>query len=151
MYDIMLTHGLSKSSVHGSVWRVVNAVHVESSLFFNSKDKDFPSHEGPSTAKFDMVSMAVNGMLIWTIQPSSTEYAQLEIGQTLFHCYHKDEFRMVLVASCDHSSIFRWADTRYPVVTSDYLAFSTSMLGCKLEQEESNISLQSNTLIGDNA
>ena len=55
------------------------------------------------------------------------------------------------MAGCDHSCKFRWADIRHPGVTSYYLAFSTSELGCKLEQEGNDILLQGNTLIGDNA
>ena len=50
------------------------------------------------------------------------------------------------MGDCD----FRWTDIRHPGVTSNNIAFSTSELGCTLEQEESNISLQGNTPIGDN-
>ena len=155
----MLTHGMSKSLVHCSVCGVVNAVHMES-LFFNNEAKDFPSHEEQrefvewfkemSTAKFDMVSMAVNGILTWTIQPSSIECAWLEIGQRFFPCYHQDKFGMVLMDGCNHRCKFSWADIRHSGITSDYLAFSTSELGWKLNQDKSNILLQGNTLIGDN-
>ena len=56
------------------MWGVVNAVHMESSLLFINESKDFPSHEEQKEiaegfqlkciAKFDMVSMAVDGMFI---------------------------------------------------------------------------------------
>ena len=123
---------------------------MESSLFFNNKGEKSPSHKEQkeiaegfkemNTAKLNMVSMAVDGMLIWTKQSSSTECIQLNWTEM-----------MVLMTGCNHRCKFMQEDVRHPGITSYYLTFSTSVLGCKWEQEESNISLQGNTLIGDNA
>ena len=56
---------------------------MESSLLFNNEGNNFPSHEEQkesaegfqvmNTAKFDKVSLASDGMLIWAIQPFSTD------------------------------------------------------------------------------
>ena len=35
VYDIMLTHGMGKSSVYKSVYGVVNAINADKSLAFN--------------------------------------------------------------------------------------------------------------------
>ena len=78
---------------------------MESSLFFNNKGEKSPSHKEQkeiaegfqemNTAKLNMVSMAVNGMLIWTKQSSSTECIQLNWTEM-----------MVLMTGCNHRCKF---------------------------------------------
>lgn len=103
VYDIMLTHGMSKSSVYKSVYGVVNVVNHEPSLSFNENGAKFPSHDeqkvlakgflAKSGADFDKIVMAIDGMLIWTIQPSRADCDKLKIGERMFHCYRKDKFK----------------------------------------------------------
>jgi hypothetical protein len=74
--DIMLSHGLARSSVYNSVWGTVNAVNKTKSMSFNEDEASFPSHkeqediakgfESMSGAGFDKVSLAVDGLLVWT-------------------------------------------------------------------------------------
>lgn len=161
VYDIMLTHGMSKSSVYKSVYGVVNVVNHEPSLSFNENGAKFPSHDeqkeiakgflAKSGADFDKIVMAIDGMLIWTIQPSRADCEYLKIGERMFHCYRKDKFGFLLMAGCDHDTKFRWADIRHPAVTSDYLAWVSSEVGRELETDDSNLVLPDHSIAGDNA
>ena len=45
VYDIMLTHGMSRSSVYKSIYGVVNVINASPSFAFNDNDAKFPSHE----------------------------------------------------------------------------------------------------------
>ena len=45
--------------------------------------------EQKSGAGFDKIIMALDGMLIWTTQPTKRECRQLKIGERSFHCYRK--------------------------------------------------------------
>ena len=161
VYDIMLTHGMSKSSVYKSVYGVVNVVNHEPSLSFNENGAKFPSHDeqkvlakgflAKSGADFDKIVMAIDGMLIWTIQPSRADCDKLKIGERMFHCYRKDKFGFLLMAGCDHDTKFRWADIRHPARTSDYLAWVSSNLGRELETDDSDLILPDHSIAGDNA
>ena len=139
VYDVMLTHGIGKISVYKSVYGVVNVVNNEPSLAFNDNCAEFPSHDEQreiaagflqkSGADFDKIIMALNGMLIWTVQPSRADCEFMKIGERMFHCYRKDKFEYLLMAGCDHETKFRWADVRHPAACSDYLAWTTSETG----------------------
>ena len=161
IYDIMLTHGIGKQSVYDSVYGVVNVVNEEPSLGFNANNGEFPSHDEQreiaagfklkSGADFDKIMLTMDGMLIWTTQPTKADCKYLNIGQRLFHCYRKDKFGWLLMAGCDHDTKFRWADIRHPSSTSDYLTWVSSDLGWALEKDDSDIILDGHTLAGDNA
>ena len=159
--DIMLTHGMSRQSVYNSIWGTTDAINETPTLSFNNHQAEFPSHaeqeeiargfKARSTAEFDKVCLAVDGMLIWTEQPSRADCEELQIGERQFHCWRKDKFGMVLMAGCDSMCRFRWADIRHPGKASDYLAFATSDLGIKLEKDNNGIIKPGYTMIGDNA
>ncbi len=98
-----------------------------------SIDKDkasFPFHEeqeditkgfeSMSAAGLNKVSLADDGMLVWTMQPTAIDCIELKIGERLFHCYQKDKYGLILMvmAGCDHMCDFCWADIRHPGVTS---------------------------------
>ncbi|KAL9186564.1 hypothetical protein ACHAXT_005802 [Thalassiosira profunda] len=161
IYDIILTHGIGKQSVYESVYGVVNAVNSEKSLSLNADNAPFPSHaeqreiaagfRQKSAADFDKIVLALDGMLVWTTEPSKADCDYLKIGQRLFHCYRKDKYGWLLMAGCDSEARFRWADIRHPASTSDYLAWTTSELGAELSTDESNIILEDHVIAGDNA
>ena len=75
MYDIMLTHGVSYTSVYLSAWGVVDAVNSTKELEFS-----FPSHAEQrknaagfyemSGAMFNNVIGALDGLLILITKPS---------------------------------------------------------------------------------
>ena len=93
-YDIMLNHGLSHNEVYESVWGCVDAVN-------KCKYFDFPgfSHEkqreyakgfyDKSTAGFDTVISAVDGMLVWKRCPTEAECEIAKTGQEKFKCGRK--------------------------------------------------------------
>ena len=102
-----------------------------------------------SATGFKYICLAVDRMLIWTIQPSAADCAELEMGDRLFRCFRTDKFGMVLMAGCDHLCRFHglildiWA---LPLIT-----FATSELGLKLEKEDNNMLNSGNAIVGDNA
>lgn len=159
--DIMLSHGLSRQSVYKSVWGTTDAINQTKGLAFNLDGAEFPSHEeqeeiawgfkARSKAGFDKIVLAVDGMLVWTIQPTSEDCEIMQVGERSFHCFRKDKFGMNLMAGCDHLCRFRWADLKHPGKTSDYLAFATSPLGLKLEKDNNGIVKKGYTMAGDNA
>ncbi|KAL7483798.1 hypothetical protein ACHAW6_009449 [Cyclotella cf. meneghiniana] len=159
--DIMLSHGMSRQSIYQSVWGTTDAVNATSSLSLNRDNAEFPSHDEQeeiaegfklrSKAAFDKICLAVDGMLVWTVQPTRADCEELRVGQRQFYCARKDKFGMNLMAGCDHMCRFRWADLRHPGLTSDYLAFATSDLGVQLEHESNNIMKNEYTMVGDNA
>ena len=149
---------MSKSSVYHFVWMLLMLSIWSLHYFLKRKGKILYHMKGNCRRKsgneHSKIWHGLNGcwcnvdMDITTIL---NECAQLDIGQRLFHCYGKHKFGMVLMAGCNHRWKFRCEDSRHPCIIYDYLTFTTSKLGCKLEQEESNILVQGNTLIGDNA
>ena len=94
--DIMLTHGISRQSVYCSVWGTTDAVNAMLHLSFHQHGAELPSHNEQeeiaggfklrSKAEFDKVCLTVDGMLIWTVQPSTAEYERLRMGERQFHC-----------------------------------------------------------------
>ncbi len=159
--DIMLTHGISRQSVYRSVWGTTDAINATPSLSFNQNNAEFPSHDEQaeiaegfklrSRAGFDKICLAVDGMLVWTVQPTAADCKELKVGERQFHCARKDKFGMNLMAGCDHMCRFWWADLRHPGLTSDYLAFATSDLGVQLEHDNNDIIKPGYTMVGDNA
>ena len=140
---------------------MVNAVNGNKSLAFNTNDAGFPSHEEQekiaagfrlkSGADFDKIMLAVDGMLIWTIEPSKDDCTSLNIRQRLFHCYGKDTYGWLLMAGCDDDTQFRWADIKNPFSTSDYLTWTSSDVGIELSNDDSDLILQDYIIVGDNA
>ena len=161
VYDIMLTHGMGRASVYKSVYGVVNVINAEKSLSFNENGAEFPSHDEQrdiaagfltkSGAGFDKIVLALDGMLVWTIQPNRADCEFLEIGERQFHCYRKDKFGFLLMAGCDHETKFRWADIRMPAICSDYLAWNSSKVGRQLSKDDCDIILEGHSIAGDNA
>ena len=159
--DIMLTHGMSRQSVYDSIWGTTDAVNKTKSLDINADGAEFPSHKeqediakgfkAMSLAQFDQIILAVDGMLVWTVQPTAVDCEVMNVGERQFHCFCKDKFGMNLMAGCDHLCRFHLADVKHPGKASYYLAFARSPLGLKLEQPNSNIVKNGHTIIGDNA
>ena len=158
IYDIMLTHGMGKQTVYNSVYGVANAINSCEDLSFNEDGAPFPSHAeqaeiaagffDKSAAGFDKIIMALDGMLVWTSQPSRTDCEYLKMGERSFHCFRKDKFGMLLLAGCDHRTKFRWADLTHPGFTGDYLAWTTSDVGRELTEGGSDLVARGHTIAG---
>jgi hypothetical protein len=43
----------------------------------------------------------MDGMLVWTNQPTKQDCLDVGIGERSFHCYRKDKFGMLLLAGSD--------------------------------------------------
>ena len=79
---------MSRQSVYKSVWGTTDAINATSSLSFNLNNEAFPSHEEQgeiaegfklrSRAGFDKICLAVDGMLVWTVQPTTADCEELE-------------------------------------------------------------------------
>lgn len=161
VYDLMLSHGLGRQTIYNSIYGVANAVNNCPELDFNADGAEFPSHEEQreiaagfkmkSAADFDKVMLAVDGMLVWTKQPTEEDCEDLNIGARSFHCFRKDKYGVLLMAGCDHKCRFRWADISHPGCTSDFTAWVTSKLGIALMDPEQKIVAKDHTMVGDNA
>ena len=90
VYDIILTHGMSRSSIYKSIYGVVNVVNASPSFAFNQGGASFPLHEEQreiaagfhvmSGADLDKIILALDGMLVWTIQPTEADCEILGFG-----------------------------------------------------------------------
>ena len=161
VYDILLTHGIDRASVYKSVYGVVNVVNSHPSLALNDDGKAFPSHDEQreiahgfhkkSGAGFDKVILKVDGMLVWTIQPSKADCEAMNIGERMFHYHRKDKYGFLLLTGCNHLTRFCWAEICHLAVRSDYLAWTSSDLGSQLADNNINIILPGHTIISDSA
>jgi len=160
-FDIQLTHGIGEASVYKSVYGVINAVNNCPHFHFNEDGGEFPNHEEQqeiargffmkSGAEFDKVCMAMDGMLVWTTQPTEQDCIDVGVGERSFHCFRKDKFGLLLLAGCDHKARFRWADCSHPGIASDYTAWMTSDIAQKLRDPNQQIMAPGHTIVGDNA
>ena len=160
VYDLILSHGMGRSTTHTSVWGVVDVVNETDELAFNKDNAPFPSLEeqdeiaegfhSVSTASFDTVIGAIDGMLVWIVMPDKKTCRELNTGQITYHCARKDKYGVNLLAICDQKKRFRWASVMRPARSSDYLSFTSSLLPRMLENGEIQIR-PGYTLIGDNA
>ena len=153
-YDIMISHGISHSSVYRSIWGVVDCVNRCETLSFH-----FPTHEEQRTiaqgfksmsgALFDCVIGCIDGMLVWTTKPSKSECKKEKCGEKNFKCSRKDKFGLNLQAICDNKLKFIWIDIKWPGATSDYMAWVTTALCHELESTDKLANGM--CLVGDNA
>ena len=98
VYDIAPLYGVGKDSAFQSVWYVVEAVHRTNSL-----DMCFPQDHATqkmlarqfsrrSQAAFDCCVGAVDGILIWVLQPSPSCCKESKCDATKFFCGRKHKF-----------------------------------------------------------
>ena len=153
VYDLMQVHGVSMQSVFDSVWGVVDVINNTPVLEFN-----FPTKEqqreisagfcARSGAGFDNVVGAIDGLVICTVMPTLAECEAMSCGQSNFRCHRKDKYGLNLQAICDHNLKFRWIEMKWPAATSDYMAWVTSSLALKLENDIDMI-IEGGTIVGD--
>ena len=153
--DLMLSHGISHSSVYRSVWGVVDCINRHDGLkfYFPSHDQQMEISEGfkeKSGASFNWLIGAIDGLLICITKPSKKCCEQAKCGEKHFLCSRKDKFGFNLQAICDHKLRFTWIDIRWPGSTSDYMAWMTSDLCGKLE-DNTGLIMEGKYIVGDNA
>ena len=154
IYDIAPLYGVSRTDAFRSVWMVVEAVHRTQELKLV-----FPEDHGQqrhlarefaarSQAGFDCCVGAVDGILIWILQPSPTCCRESHCDATKFFCGRKHKFGLNCQAVADCRGRFLDMSIRYPASTSDCLAFESSDFYGKLV---SGVLAEGLCLFGDNA
>jgi len=139
--DISIVHGVSHSAVYDSVWRVVDAVNKTRSLnvsFPTSHAEQRKICEGfrnKSQAGFANCVGAIDCMLLWLEKPSEKSCLEARCGSKKFFCGRKSKFGLTLQAVCDADRRFLDVSMQHPASTSDFLAFTTSGIYGKLEEE----------------
>ncbi|KAL7483072.1 hypothetical protein ACHAW6_008724 [Cyclotella cf. meneghiniana] len=147
VYDIILMHGIGKSTVYDSVYGIVNVVNEDNSLLFNANGAPFPSHDEQreiaegfrlkSAANFNKIVLTIDGMLIWTVEPSRLIVTISRWGSVCFIV--KEKMSM---------AGFSWQAS---FVYSNYLAWMTSEVGLNLTGDDSDLIFPEYTIVGDNA
>ena len=76
----------------------------------------------------------IDGILIWTEKPTQADCEISSFGPKKFFCGRKNKFGFNMQGVCDCKGHFMDVYIGHPGSTSDFLAFSTSILKHKLEQ-----------------
>jgi len=140
-YDIAVMHGISHTSVFDSVWMVVDSVHAcpELDIMFPTDHYEqlcmANAFKAKSDADFGNCVSTIDGILIWTNQPTEKDCIEAEVGAKKFLCCRKHKFGLNMQAACDANGKFVDVSICHPGATSDFLAFATSQLRYKLEQD----------------
>ena len=158
-YDLVVTHGVSMTSIFYSIWGVVDCINKCSQL-----DIIFPDYEKQqgiakgfrkkSGADFSTVIGAIDGILIWILKPLLTECQLANCGEASFNCSRKDKYGLNMQAICDDELRFIYIDLSWPGATADYMAWVTSCMCQEIEHSLGSIMPKIKkgfTLIGDNA
>ena len=153
--DIMLSHGIGKTDLYRSIWAVVHATNACTTLQFS-----FPTTSAQCesiASEFSCRSKAgfrnhigcIDGMLVWTENPSKKQCMEVGVDNRKFYCGRKGKFGLNLQAVCDARHRFTYISLQHPASASDYLAFVTSSLYRQLTEGEGIP--QGYCLYGDNA
>ena len=137
--DLMASHGIGYSSVYDSVWEVVDAVNQcdQIAITFTSHEKQqqiASRFAQKSDVGFDNCVGCIDGILIWTNQPTKNVVEEVGLGPKKFLCGRKKKFGLNMQAICDDQRRFIDTEISHPASTSDYLAFSTSSICERLEK-----------------
>ena len=106
-------------------------------VFPDSEDEQQKLADGfriRSRAHFKNCGSAIDGILVWTDNPSISDLASLRFGSARFYCKHKSKHGLNMQAVCDMNGRFLDIFIGCPGATSDYLAFSLSPLKHKLDE-----------------
>ena len=109
-YDISVVHGIGVTDVFRSVWQVVDAVNACPQLAFSYPSDHAQQQEiadgfkSVSRGIFDCCSGAVDGILIWTEQPSERNCEIAGCQARKFFCGRKKKFGLNMQATCDHEN-----------------------------------------------
>jgi DDE superfamily endonuclease len=155
-YDISVVHGISHREVFRCVWAVVDVINACDKLKFQypsdhkQQQQIADGFAAVSRGIFKCCAGAIDGILVWIERPSGGHCELSECAAKKFYCGRKKKFRLNMQATCcDHNKNFLDFYLGHPASTSDYLAFSSSPLYCKLETK--GIMKLGLCLFGDNA
>ena len=158
-YDLIVTHGVSMTSIFFSIWGVVDCVNNCSHF-----DIVFPDYQSQmdiakgfqkqSGANFNSAIGAIDGIPIWILKPFKQECLLANCGETSFHCSRKDKYGLNMQAICDDELRFLFINMCWPGATADYMAWVTSCLCLEIESSLGSTLPKIKkgfTLVGDNA
>lgn len=132
MYDLIITHGISHSTLFQCVWRVVSAINNCPDLKIQ-----FPEcHEEQkviglqfqtrSVAKFDNCVGCIDGLLICTEKPMESELQRTKCGSKSFYCGRKSKFGLNMQGVCNAEGKFLAVWILHPAASSDYISLLRS-------------------------
>jgi DDE superfamily endonuclease len=155
-YHIALMHGISHTAVFDRcVWIVVDAIHKCPALeikYPESHDEQLKIAEGfknKSSVEIEICAGAIDGLLVWTEQPTKSDCKDMGKGQREFFCGRKHKFGWNLQAVCDSTGKFLEVWIKFPGSASDYISFLRSDFYQRLKRDgflEATLAL-----FGDNA
>ena len=133
-YDISTIFGVSHTQVFVSIDAVIDAVNCCPALSIS-----FPTchnEQRQIAAEFEAYSAAgvkgccgcIDGLLIWTHQPTEAECEEIGVGSSKFMCGRKLKFGLNLQAVCDSKLRFLDISILFGGATSDLLSFECSNL-----------------------
>ena len=132
--DIMISHGVSHSSVFECLWLVVDSINKceRLKLTFPSTPTDqkrvADGFRARSSCNFGNCVGAIDGMLIWITKPTMTIMEETKIGAGKFWCVRKKKYGLALQAICDSQRRFLDIYVGHPASASDLLVFTQSQL-----------------------
>ena len=132
--DITISHAIGKPDVYRSVWSIVHAANQCPSLQFKfpttvteckavAEEFTFQSQAG-----FNNCVGCIDGMLVWTEKPLSTQCDKVGVDSGKFFCGWKGKYGLNLQGVCDAKRQFTYTSVQHPAMASDYLALVTSSL-----------------------
>jgi len=132
MYDLIISHGMSHSTLFNSVWRVVSAINkcVELCITFPNDHSDQKRLAAQfltrSAAKFNNCVGCIDGLLIWTEKPMERELELTKCGSKSFFCGRKSKFGLNLQGVCNSDGKFTAVWILHPAASSDYISLIQS-------------------------
>jgi hypothetical protein len=155
VWDIMISHGMSRTETYESVWLIVDSVNNQLQMLVYPASKEDQStiargFVARSECRFDNCAGCIDGMLLWVEQPSQASAVSAGVGPKKFYCGRKHKFGLNLQAVCDANRRFIDLSILNPGSASDYLSFVTSELYRSLSSKPDFLKAGL-TIYGDNA
>jgi hypothetical protein len=153
--DIAATHVVHPDEVYKSVWIVIDAIHMTTSMnieFPADHDKQQQlADEFAATSKANITQCcaAVDGMLIWTHMPSE-KMDEMRLGSLKFYDGRKKKFGLTMQGTCDVKGRFLDIYIAHPGSAGDFTVWLDSPLR-QNQIEQPGFLKKGLVLFGDNA
>jgi hypothetical protein len=104
VWDIMISHGMSRTETYESVWSIVDAVNTLLPVlqYPSCKEEQSKIARGfvrRSECSFDNCAGCIDGMLLWIDQPTQDSCRDAGVGPKKFFCGRKHKFQDYLVGN----------------------------------------------------
>lgn len=124
--------GVGLSTVMIVVYEVVYSVNKAFTIKFPEDHTEQTSiargFQKRSSVGFNCVAGCVDGLIIWTEQPTKSDCAKLKCGARKFHCERKNKFGLNMQGLCDHDGKFLEVWIGNPASSSDFMSFIRSSM-----------------------